>query len=413
MAVALSLLIVLPGLAQSQGYDDTRGMLSSGDSLTVAVLNGEDDVPDTDNVDESVAGSYFDGTLYVSNDEDAHNTVRITATGGSRSVFNGPDGIEEDADRARDATGDAIPDGRNESTDNVNCAVATVKNNRTNKRITLRLDNATPTSADAGTVAEMVIFEVTENGTMEYSNGTRECGEQAGETVTTATLEAGDTTYTTDNAADAIHGRIPARHGDTLTVTVAGVSGSVQLTVDAEGPEFSEISPADGIFINSQTVKFRFVVADTDSGLAHDGELDYSRGDDDARAVNGDDDNFTSGEPRTALTSLGEARDIDVMFLGSDQSALGTSGWRQRGGRPGVSYFVDMAVTNVDENTHITGTWRPGTARATPAAPRPPTRVTTTGSRWTFRTLSSRTLARASPSTTTSAWRSWTAPPSP
>ena len=122
-------------------------------------------------------------------------------------------------------------------------------------------------------------------------------------------------------------GRIPARHGDTLRITVDGVQGSVDVTVDAEGPEFSEIFPEDNLYLGSQTVKFRFVVTDEDSGLRHDGELDYTRGDLDARAFNMDDDQFTNGEPRS-IGPDGAAEDIDVR-----RSA--TSAWcsarRQRG----------------------------------------------------------------------------------
>ena len=359
MAVALSLLIVLPGLAQSQGYDDTRGQLSGGSSLTVAVLSGDPDIATTEEVDESLSGSYFNGNLYVSNNDEALNMVRITATGGTRSEFNGPDGIEEDANRGPDdAAGDPTDDGRAESADNVHCAVATVKNNRSNKRISVRLGGggtaSDPTaSADA---AEMVEFAVVANGLEEMSNGTRACGEDnPDDSVEIQTLNAGDSTYTQGTDPE-MQARMPARHGDTLTITVAGVSGSVTIVVDAEGPEFTEISPEHGAKISSQTVKFRFVVSDSDSGLAHDGELDYSRGDHDARAFNSDNDNFTTTEPRATDDPLGASRDIQVMMLGSrpngDQSASGSSGWRERGGRPGVSYFLDMAVTNVGEGSN-------------------------------------------------------------
>ena len=168
-------------------------------------------------------------------------------------------------------------------------------------------------------------------------------------------------------------GRIPARHDDTLTVTVAGVSGSVMFKVDAEGPEFSEISPADGGQASSATVKIRFVATDSDSGLAHDGELDYTEGDRDARAFNTDDDNFTTGEPRS--NDDGSAQDIGVRFGGDadlddsdNMSKEGSSGWRERGDRAGVSYFLDMAITSVGHGTHywqLTATDRAGNTTTT------------------------------------------------
>ena len=348
MAVALSLLIVLPGLAQSQGYDDTRGTLSSGSSLTVAVdhaTRANDST--TDNVDESIADSYFNGSLYVSNDDDAHNIVRISATGGSRSLFNGPDGVKDDVDRDGDATNEI----RAESDDNIYCAVATVKNNRSGKRISVRLANANNTSDAAGTAPEMVKFAVVANGLEEESNGSRVCGEQAGDTLTNQFSFNTDTlTYDDVPSVEAKGARMPARHGDTLTITVAGVAGSVPLTVDADGPEFTEISPEHGAKLSSQTVKIRFVVSDSDSGMAHDGEVDYSQGDKDARAYNTDGDNFTAGEPRSVPG--GAARDIKVMLNSVEKSADGNSGWRQRGDRPGVSYFLDMAVTNVEPGSN-------------------------------------------------------------
>ena len=98
-------------------------------------------------------------------------------------------------------------------------------------------------------------------------------------------------------------------------------------------------------------------MTDEDSGLRHDGELDYTRGDRDARAFNIDDDQFTTGEPRSMVG--GGAADVDVTFGsngkgggGADVSNFGSSGWRQRGDRAGVSYFVDMAITGQLEGKH-------------------------------------------------------------
>ncbi len=361
MAVALSLLIVLPGLAQTSGYDDTRGTLSSGSDLTVSVVDTLGTVNSARDGFEAtgaevLADSYFNGTLYVSNSDKAHYLVRISAVGGDTTEFAGPDGSKTDVP---DATNDTVnTDGtitpaHNEATDNIDCVVATVKNNRSNKRISVSLNAATADDANSTGLVNSVVFAVVPNGLEEMNNGTRACGEEAADDpVAITTLDATAGTAVTGATDTAMGARMPARHGDTLTITVAGVRGSVTIEVDAEGPEFSEISPVHGAKISSQTVKFRFVVSDSDSGLAHDGELDYSRGDEDARAYNTDDDNFTTTEPRSVATT-GQSRDIKVVMDGNtpkgDQSGNGSSGWRQRGDRPGVSYFLDMAVTNVGE----------------------------------------------------------------
>ena len=330
MAVALSLLIVLPGLAQTSGYDDTRGSLSSGSSLNVAVVDGDTDDTDTANYDEGVADSYFNGNLYVSNDPDAYNEVRITATGGTPIKPHNAEVTVTDDQGATTTTAD----------EDAGCVAATVRNNRSGRSIKLDLpyigNNALSEFAD-GTNMNRVVFQVIKAG-LEGSPGKCVANATAGQPA----AEGGE---------DDI-GKIAARHGDTLTITVTGVTGSITITVDGEGPEFSEIFPADKHHLGSQTVKFRFVATDGDSGLAHDGELDYTEGDSDARAYNWDDDNFTTGEPRAVEGGGGESLYIKVMFGGEERSNAGTSGWKQRGGRPGVSYFLDMAITGVNEGSH-------------------------------------------------------------
>ena len=334
MAVALSLLIVLPALAQSQTYDDPRGTLKSGADLTVDVLHATkvDDANTTD-VDEGIAESHFRNTLYVSNDDKAHSTVRISAIGtaeGTAKSFAGADGIVQ---TGADAPGD-----------NTVCEnTATVKNNRSGRSIKVYLDddNNTP-SMDVNT------FKVIGSGSEKSDSSIK--------LLTGATDPAG-ATEDTCTGDDYVPGEIPARHGDTLTVTVAGVTGVISLTVDAEGPEFSNISPENGVYRSSQTMLFRFRVADADSGLAYDGELDYTRGDKDARAFNTDGDNTTE-EPRSlAGDTVGASRDVQVMLDTGDghkdRSAAGSNGWRQTTGQPrGVSYDMSMAVTDVGEDTH-------------------------------------------------------------
>jgi hypothetical protein len=413
MAVALSLLIVLPALGQTSGYDDTRGQLRSGDNLTVAVLSGVADDASTTAVDESISGSYFNGNLYVANKAPALNKVRINATAPIKQVeLAGADGKLENRQALDSSTPPALVDTDDFNTVNVNeaayendniaCdAVATVRNNNTGRSIKVYLNDPT-TASDITTTglpdatgltspaAMNATFEVIASGDEKRdgwcssphrnaSGGSSDTNPENGGTAGTAPVLADDGTVTTPGSsghgvtltdpAPERMGKIPARHGDTLTITVAGVSGSVTIVVDAEGPEFTEISPEHKAYVSSNTVKFRFVVTDSDSGLAHDGELDYSRGDNDARAFNTDGDGNITTEPRSETG--GASRDIDVV-VGTDKSASGSNGWRVRGGRPGVSYFLDMAVTDLEPGAnpwHLMAKDRAGNSARTDADP--------------------------------------------
>ena len=361
MAVALSLLIVLPALGQAQDYDDTLGTLKSGE-LTVDVLTGATETVGGNQV-PVVAGSKFNRNLYVSNAEGAYNEVRITATVAREwEEFAGADGEKDNrlnaaGDTPEDDTTTDLVNEANYANDNYACAgKATVRNNNSGRSITVYLTDPAgvttfPTLTDTTAAALNAVFQVTTSGD-QRENGACESATRGGSAsdssaVTSGTISGGDAVYADVPATvGPVPGMIPARHGDTLTVTVAGLQGSVILTVDAEGPEFSEISPEHKASLSSQTVNFRFVVSDADSGLAHDGELVDST-DTDPQAVNEDNDPNTTSEPRS--TTTGSARDIQVMLDGSDQSVAGSNGWRQRGARPGVSYFLGMAVTNVSQ----------------------------------------------------------------
>ncbi len=418
MAVALSLLIVLPGLAQSQNYDDTRGRLYGGANLRVDVLKTVGAEP-TDLTPtplfgalvtgDELADSYFNGNLYVSNagtyseagarTGGAYNEVRIRAnTAIKQTEFAGADGVLANVLNADGTapitaeTSDATNEG-NYANDNFACdAVATVRNNNSGRSIKVYMnDPATASDITNGTTAGVgsglpagrdgtvvpmhAVFEVISSGDEKRDGYCASPVRNSGGGSSSRTSDGADPpVYTDDTLAASVNevrGRIPARHGDTLTITVAGVAGSVTIVVDADGPEFSEISPEHKAYVSSNTVKFRFVVTDTDSGLAHDGELDYSRGDQDARAYNTDGDGNITTEPRSDAD--GSARDIKVV-VGSDKSASGSNGWRVRptGGRPGVSYFLDMAVTGLEPGNndwHLTAKDRAGNSTQTDADP--------------------------------------------
>ena len=111
--------------------------------------------------------------------------------------------------------------------------------------------------------------------------------------------QCADCTDTAD--LDESEARIPARHGDTLRITVEGVSGQRRRHGRRGRPGVLRDIPRGQLFyLGSQTVKFRFVVMRRRTPVCrHDGELDYTRGDLDARAFNLDDDQFTTGEPRS------------------------------------------------------------------------------------------------------------------
>ena len=320
MAVALSLLIVLPALAE----DDTRGFREVA-HLEVSVLKTGTTTVGTDlDPDANRADSSFNYKLYVSNDGKAHNRVYVNASGAGLepadlTAYPGADGILSDND-----------DNTTETTDNEWCAVATVTNVTYGKKITVALDD-TPDSA-AGETRPSTIEATANFGA--YFEVIKSGNPSQNATCNFAT--------TNDNAK---RGQIPARHGDVLRIEVEGLSSIVELTVDAKGPEFSEISPDDGVFRGSQSVKIKFLVTDNDSGLAYDGELDYSQGDNDPRPYNTDGDQHRS-EPRS--TATGASRDINVQFNGDDPeddvSDDGSRGWKRRGNVDGVSYAMDMNV---------------------------------------------------------------------
>ncbi len=90
--------------------------------------------------------------------------------------------------------------------------------------------------------------------------------------------------------------QIPARHGDRLVITVPGQSGRIELTVDGLGPDFSAITPEDNAVTRSSRLTYGFEVRDDDSGLRHDGESVISP-DDDLREINPDGDQILHNEP--------------------------------------------------------------------------------------------------------------------
>ena len=145
---------------------------------------------------------------------------------------------------------------------------------------------------------------------------------------------------------------IPARDGDTLTVTVKGVSGSITLIIDGDAPEIEDTVPASGGITKDNTVNLGFTVSDDGSGIRYDGESGGST-DDDLQPHNGDgdqrfDEPITNGD---AHDGNGSTMDITVNygatddFMGTgdgDMSELGSNDWTQRS--RGVEYALDMRI---------------------------------------------------------------------
>ena len=82
---------------------------------------------------------------------------------------------------------------------------------------------------------------------------------------------------------------IPARDGDTLTIIVKGVAGSIQVVVDGDAPEVDAVSPASGGVTRENVVNLGFTVSDDGAGLRYDGESGDSD-DPDLQPRNGDGD---------------------------------------------------------------------------------------------------------------------------
>ena len=158
MAVALSLLIVLPTLAQVSG-DRTDGRLSVGDWLDVRIADNLDDLDNgraspADDTPATIGGggawavetsdgaddgfdardTYFAGDLYVSNKEDAYNTILITAKVEGDTAGAGNLAPVDDTD---------AENGVEPCAAGVSAAVATVRNTRSNTSVKAYLWDST------------------------------------------------------------------------------------------------------------------------------------------------------------------------------------------------------------------------------------------------------------------------------
>ena len=266
--------------------------------------------------------TFFDGTLFVSNDPDAHNTILITAV--DSRVTPNADG----------------------------CAEATVRSGR--DTITVQLAVTTTTADNIFYQAFVRVLDPRAElpAGMEYESSD-------GPDCVDATDSADLTPNYTKGVAQPDIASILARHGDTVTISVAG-AGQVSLEVDGEGPELREIMPEHESAWRSSRLDFSFEVHDDDSGLRHDGELVKSA-DGDYTQVNGDRDQVTTGEPLSErsggqISVNGKAADIDLKVGRSLSSTLDITDigrWALLGDRAGVAYEFSARGNNMDEGKYF------------------------------------------------------------
>ncbi len=258
--------------------------------------------------------TFFNGTLWVSNDPDAHNTILITAVN-SR--------VTENAD---------------------GCVEATVRSGRGS--VTVQMAETATTEGNVFYQAFVRVLDPrAEDVDYESSDGP-DC------------VNATDLADTTPNYEEGVDqeeiASILGRHGDTITISIAG-AGQVSLEVDGEGPDLTEIMPEHDSAWRSGRLDFSFEVRDDDSGLRHDGELVRSLDGDDTQ-VNGDRDQVTSGEPLTvrsggSISPNGKAADISL-GVGRDTDITDIGRWTLLGSRPGVAYEFSARGNNFDEGRY-------------------------------------------------------------
>ncbi len=314
-AGALSLLAVLPALAQN----DTRGILGKDSSFQVETLKTA--------ADANPASTYFNGVLYVSNSrgvnrvladnadaaadlDEVANLLKVTVTEGTDERLQ-----SEGADTA-DENDDVF----------VNCYKVTVDNRRSGQKVTAYV----PQSGDTFTFVEVIPYG------QENSNANG-CWSGSEDDL------AADATRAPKKAA----AQISARDGDTLRLTAKGAFFSHELTVDGEGPEFSNVAPAHKSYSSSTSARFQFTVTDEGAGLRHDGEFTFDLGDEDAENVDKDNDGIRGGEPLSVADAdagekIGDSADISLTLNADDQIYLGTNRWRAIA--VGRSYSMDVSL---------------------------------------------------------------------
>ena len=379
LAGALSLLVVLPAIAQSTQGVETDGRQSVGGALEIQVYQNILDIRNRgiaaaparygitgtgteadpyrptamtvaeaaliDRGDEALglgdidsgAGSsrtpdpqntYFNGRLYVSNDNRAYNTVLITA-----QVADGNSSLVTRTNRADDTStplvDETIDDGWNAlvSGAGADCAIADIRNTRSGKRAKVALfavGDVGDSTVPPGNTVYQGVLTVWDRSTDRVEEADSECVAQPVE----------DPQIITDPNMDpwaASSGNQPAavmaaRDGDTIEITVSGVRGRLTLTVDGDKPTLSALTPEDGGTTNNARVTLGFTVSDDGSGLRFDAE-DGLSGDGDSSPANGDNDqryNEPLASRNGADPGNGASEDIQVYYAGDEDGITDT-----------------------------------------------------------------------------------------
>ena len=370
MAVALSLLIVLPTLAQVSG-DRSDGRLSVGSFLELRVADNLDDLDNnpTDNIPATIGtigiatvglrngpfeaqDTYFRGDLYVSNDAGAYNTILITAA----VLADGDDIVES----LRSGNTEDSPDtGTIDESLDIFClgdgvAVATITNGRSNTSVKAYLISTPGTepagSAAAGkTIYQGVVAVWNQEAGFDAHSGP--CDVQHGDPKRFRETNEIETDNPADGWTTTSAAVIPARDGDTLTIKVDGVSGSIQVIVDGDAPEIDDTTPAHSGIQSSNNIDLGFNVSDDGSGLRYDGESGGSN-DDDLQPHNGDNDHHFAEPITTGVAHNGDGATEDIkVFFGTDEdnvtvdhSQYGSNDWTQVS--KGSEYALDMRLVN-------------------------------------------------------------------
>ena len=458
LAGALSLLVVLPAIAQSTLGEETDGRLNVAGALEVQVYQNiadirargvaaadadssitEDDAtspnpdatprtavegPTTTTIargDQALGlrdssgdnafdysrvpdprNTYFNQNLYVSNDDDAYNTILITAqvadsrdNSALRRHDDDPDGIPgNDDDHVDDLTTtevDESNDGWNDPLTGAeyDCVIAEAKNTRSGRKAEVTLlavGGAGDSAVPANSAVYQGILTVWDRSTDRVEERNSRCDKRPLADPEIQTDPDNPIPWRTAGASGTQPAAVvAARDGDTIEITVEGIRGRLLLTVDGDAPTVTGLSPEDGGTTNSDRVTLGLTVSDDGAGLRFDSE-DGSSGDGDSSPANGDNDQrfnepltIADSDPSTAgwqppsgatSTIQGATEDIQVYYadditdgttddtsdgqehtLGhqpnvpaQEFSGYGTSGWTQV--EFGRSYRLSMVLNS-------------------------------------------------------------------
>ena len=264
MAVALSLLIILPALAENTNGEVTQGR-GTDSQLIVGVY------------DPNGLDSRADRTIPARRQPQllarplSRKTRSSTGSCTSRTGMTPPKTrVPSRAVTTRcwvTQVGPPTP---------VQCLSVTVKNTRSGggsiKLALVPATGGTPAAPDGNRYYQNYFrvadadFESTDPGAIDLvnSDGRFECDD-------------GELTEVDTNAAtpDVVDSQAPAdilaRDGDVLTITAG--TWVQELHVDGAGPEFASITPPDKTIQDSSRLRIAFTVRDDGSGLRHDGEF--------------------------------------------------------------------------------------------------------------------------------------------